>query len=91
MSTDQTLIEVALARMEGKLDLLTQGQEHLREDMRGDRLKQAMLEQRVTELEKIGHIESGEKSGIEKMVKVIYSTCALVGLSAIAAAVKYIF
>jgi hypothetical protein len=90
MSADQTLIEVALARMEGKLDLLAQGQEHLREAMRGDRAKQALLEQRVTELEKAGHIESGEKSGIEKIVKIIYATCGLVGMSAIAAAVKYI-
>lgn len=90
MSTDQTLIEVALARMEGKLDLLAQGQEHLREDMRGDRLKQSLIEARVTELEKAAHIESGEKTGIEKVVKIIYATCALVGFSAVAAAAKFI-
>jgi hypothetical protein len=87
---EQASIEVALARMEGKLDLLAQGQEHLREDMKGDRVKQAQLEARITELEKANHIESGEKSGIEKVVKIVYATCALVGFSAIAAAVKYL-
>ena len=90
MSTDQTLIEVALARMEGKLDLLAQGLDHIREDRRGDMIKQTQLEARVAELEKAAHIESGEKSGIEKVVKIIYATCALVGFSALAAAAKYI-
>jgi len=90
MSTDQTLIEVALARMEGKLDLLAQGMEHIREDRRGDIAKQALLEARVTELEKSKHMEDGEQRGIEKVVKIVYATCALVGFSALAAAAKYI-
>lgn len=91
MSSDQTLIEVALARMEGKLDLLAQGLDHLREDRRSDMQKQAQIEARVSELEKAAHIESGEKTGIEKAVKVIYATCALLGFSAIAAGIKYFF
>lgn len=90
MSNDQTIIEVALARMEGKLDLLAQGMEHIREDQRTHGLKQTLLEARVTELEKDKHIERGEKSGIEKVIKIIYATCALVGFSAVAAAVKFI-
>jgi len=91
MSLDQTLIEVALARMEGKLDLLAQGLDHIREDRRGDMVKQTQLEARVGELEKAAHIEKGEKTGIEKAVKVIYATCGLLITSAIAVAVKYIF
>lgn len=91
MDNLETHIEVALVRMEGKLDLLAQGQEHLREDMRGDRAKQLLLEARVAELEKSKHINAGEQQGIERVVKIVYATCTLVGMSAVAAAVKYIF
>jgi hypothetical protein len=90
MSSDQTIIEVALARMEGKLDLITQAMEHVREDQRSHSLKQTLLEARVVELEKAQHIESGEKTGIEKVVKIIYATCGLVGFSAAAAAAKFV-
>ena len=90
MSSDQTIIEVALARMEGKLDLLAQGMEHIREDQRTHGLKQTLLEARVVELEKAQHMEIGEQKGIQKVVRIVYATCGLVGVSAVAAALRYI-
>jgi hypothetical protein len=90
-TTEQTLIEVALAKMEGKLDVLVAGLDHIREDFQQSRTQSAMLESRVSSLEKQSYIDSGEKTGIAKVVKVVYATCGLVGTSAIAAIAKYIF
>lgn len=80
--------------MEGKLDALVAGLTQIREDFHEDRRSHradyAALEIRVTALEKLSYIEAGERTGIEKVVKIVYATCALVGFSAIAAAAKYI-
>lgn len=94
MNNPETSIEVALAKMEGKLDALVAGLAQIREDFHEDRKNHrsdyTALEVRVTMLEKLSYIESGERTGIEKVVKIIYATCALVGFSAIAATLKYI-
>ena len=103
-------VEVLIAKMDGKLDMISSSQSRQEVDIREIRLRQETQADQLTKLNSLniqdrltslsGRLDSveteqtlnkGERKGVENVVRVVYATCSLLGVSAVIVAAKLLF
>lgn len=80
--------EAAIARIEGKVDLINDRHSRFIEDVRDINLRVGKHGDRLNELERDSNIQKGERKGSQRMLTIMYGVASVMGVSGTVAIIK---